>query len=112
MVYCSLQKIMERIVNLAWATNAPYQSPRTSKTAKGERTDYAGPTRTSNKVNWLFGRMCGWQIKQQPAIAEVFGILSNAQNKAGNSTVSQDSQGIGYASPAVALTVLRPSALG
>ena len=64
------------------------------------------------REKWLFGRMSGWRIKQQPAIAEGFGILSNAQNKAGNSTVSQDSQGIGYASPAVALTVLRPSALG
>ena len=66
----------------------------------------------AKRLKKLFGRMSGWRIKQQPAIAEVFGILSNAQNKAGNSTVSQDSQGIGYASPAVALTVLRPSALG
>lgn len=63
---------MEHIVNLAWATNAPYQSPRTSKTAKGERTDYAGPTRTSNKVGlscWrsqsLFHRITGTQLSGQ-----------------------------------------------
>ena len=44
----------------------------------------------------------------KPAIAEVSGIFCDAQKRGGNSTVSQDSQGIGYASPMTALTALRP----
>lgn len=49
---------------------------------------------------------------RRPAIAVVSCILRDAQKMAGNSTVSQGSQGTGYASPTAALTALRPGALG